>query len=147
MRLEIERRFSENPDLAFVECWYWVRKLQARFFAGDYASAMVASSRAQRVMWICVSQFETPEYLFYGALSQAACCHSAASGERQQHLRRYRSASQATPALGGELPGEFRESRRTGRGGDCPLRGPRARCRAPIRTGHPLGARKRLCPQ
>ena len=35
---------------------------------------------------VCVSQFETPEYLFYGALSQAACCHSAASGERQQHL-------------------------------------------------------------
>jgi PAS domain S-box-containing protein len=83
---EIERRFSENPDLAFVECWYWVRKLQARFFAGDYASAMKASSRAQRLMWICVSQFETPEYLFYSALSQAACCHSAASGERQQHL-------------------------------------------------------------
>jgi PAS domain S-box-containing protein len=83
---QIERRFSENPDLAFVECWYWVRKLQARFFAGDYASAMEASSRAQRVMWICISQFETPEYLFYGALSQAACCHSAASGERQQHL-------------------------------------------------------------
>jgi hypothetical protein len=24
--------------------------------------------------------------LFYSALSQAACCHSAASGERQQHL-------------------------------------------------------------
>ena len=83
---QIERRFSENPDLAFVECWYWVRKLQARFFAGDYASAMEASSRAQRVMWICISQFETPEYLFYGALSQAACCHSAAAGERQQHL-------------------------------------------------------------
>ena len=83
---QIERRFSENPDLAFVECWYWVRKLQARVFAGDYTSAMEASSKAQRVMWICVSQFETPEYLFYGALSQAACCHSAAPGERQQHL-------------------------------------------------------------
>jgi hypothetical protein len=37
-------------------------------------------------MWICVSQFETPEYLFYGALSHAASCHSAAAGERQQHL-------------------------------------------------------------
>ena len=40
----IERRFSENPDLAFVECWYWIRKLQARFFAGDYASAIEAWS-------------------------------------------------------------------------------------------------------
>ena len=41
----IERRLSDNPDLAFAECWYWIRKLQARFFAGDYASAIEASSR------------------------------------------------------------------------------------------------------
>ena len=32
------------------------------------------------------SQFETAEYHFYGALSQAASCDSAAAGERQQHL-------------------------------------------------------------
>src|SRR5262249_26547786 len=24
--LRIERRFSENPELALAECWYWVRK-------------------------------------------------------------------------------------------------------------------------
>jgi PAS domain S-box-containing protein len=82
----IERRFSENPDLAFVECWYWVRKLQARFFAGDYVSAIEASSRAQRLLWTSISQLETAEYHFYGALSQAASCNSAAAGERQQHL-------------------------------------------------------------
>src|SRR6266850_112680 len=82
----IERGFSQNPDLAFVEFWYWVRKLQARFFAGDYASAIEASSRAQRLLWASVSQFETAEYHFYDALSQAASCDSAAAGERQQHL-------------------------------------------------------------
>jgi PAS domain S-box-containing protein len=82
----IEHRFSENPDLAFVECWYWVRKLQARFFAGDYASAIKASSRAQRLLWTSVSQLETAEYHFYGALSQAASCDSAAADERRQHL-------------------------------------------------------------
>ena len=82
----IERRFSENPDLAFVECWYWVRKLQAHFFAGDYASAIEAASRAQRLLWTSVSQLETAEYHFFGALSQAAACDSAAVGERQQHL-------------------------------------------------------------
>src|SRR5713101_2829996 len=68
----IERRFSENPDLAFVECWYWVRKLQARFFAGEYASAIEASSRAQRLLWSSVSHFEKAEYVFYSALSHAA---------------------------------------------------------------------------
>src|ERR1700675_669833 len=82
----IERRFSENPDLAFVEFWYWVRKLQARFFAGDYASAIEASSRAQRLLWTSVSQFETAEYYFYGALSRAASCDSASPDQRRQHL-------------------------------------------------------------
>jgi PAS domain S-box-containing protein len=83
----IERRFSENPDLAFVECWYWVRKLQARFFAGDHASAIEASSRAHRLLWTSVSQLETAEYHFYAALAHTASCASAAAGEPQrQHL-------------------------------------------------------------
>jgi PAS domain S-box-containing protein len=82
----IERRFSENPDLAFVEFWYWVRKLQARFFAGDFASAIEASSRAQRLLWTSVSAFETAEYCFYEALSRAAYCDSSVAGGRQQHL-------------------------------------------------------------
>src|SRR3979409_2372208 len=55
--VRIERRFAENPDLAFGECWYRVRKLQARFFAGDYASAIKASSRAQRLLWTPPSTF------------------------------------------------------------------------------------------
>ena len=82
----IERRFLEDPNLAQSECWYWIRKLQARFFAGDYASASAASSRALRLLWTSDSQFEMAEYHFYGALSQAAVYGSAAAGERQQHL-------------------------------------------------------------
>jgi PAS domain S-box-containing protein len=82
----IERRFSQNPDLAFVEFWYWVRKLQARFFAGDYASAIEASSRAQRLLWTSVSQFETAEYHFFDALSRGASCDCAPAGERRQHM-------------------------------------------------------------
>ena len=126
-RRRIERRFSENPDLAFVECWYWIRKLQARFFAGDYASAIEASSRAQRLLWTSVSQFETAEYHFYGALSHAAVLQFRGSRRAAAAPGRYRCASQATPALGGELPGEFREPRRAGRRRDCSHRGPRAR--------------------
>src|SRR6202789_522583 len=83
----IERHFSEKADLAFVEFWYWVRKLQARFFARDYASAIEASSRAQFLLWSSVSAFEAAEYCFYDALSRATCCDSsAAGGGRQQHL-------------------------------------------------------------
>ena len=84
--VRIERRFSANPDLVFGECFYWIRKLQARFFAGDYASALEASSRAQRLLWSLGSQFETAEYQFYSALSHAASCDPVAAGERQKHL-------------------------------------------------------------
>jgi PAS domain S-box-containing protein len=82
----MERRFSSNSDLALPECWYWIRKLQARFFAGDYTAALEASSRAQRLLWTSPSMFETAEYHFYGALSQAASCESAAAGQRRQHV-------------------------------------------------------------
>src|SRR6202023_3595607 len=82
----IERRFSENPDLAFVECWYWIRKLQARFFAGDYVSATEASLRAQRLLWTSPTHFEKAEYVFYSALARAASCDGAPADQRQQHI-------------------------------------------------------------
>jgi PAS domain S-box-containing protein len=85
--LRIERRFSENPNLALAECWYWVRKLQARYFAGDYAAAADASSRAQRLLWTTPSHLETAEYHFYGALSRAAFCDLGAADQRQQHVQ------------------------------------------------------------
>ncbi len=84
--LWFERHFSNNPSLALPECWYWIRKLQARFLAGDYAVALEASSRAQRLLWTSASMFETAEYHFYGALAQAASCEPAWPDRRRQHL-------------------------------------------------------------
>ena len=84
--LRVERRLVGNPDLARAECWYWIRKGQARFFAGDNAAAVDASSKAQKLLWASPSNFEVAEHCFYGALSLAACCDSAAAGERQQHV-------------------------------------------------------------
>jgi len=73
--------------LILAETCYWVRKLQARFFAGDYAAAVDASSRARRLPWTFVAPFEeTPEHHFYGALSRAARCSSAAADQRVPHL-------------------------------------------------------------
>src|SRR5262249_33816209 len=45
-----ESRFAGNPNLQHAECWYWIRKLQASFFAGDYAAAIRSSSRAERLL-------------------------------------------------------------------------------------------------
>jgi PAS domain S-box-containing protein len=82
----IERRLAANPDLALAEFFYWTRKLQARFFAGDYGPAIEASLKAELLLWSAFSQLETAEYHYYSALSQAAACASAAAGARQQHL-------------------------------------------------------------
>jgi PAS domain S-box-containing protein len=84
--LRVERRFASNPELARAECWYWIRKMQARFFAGDYAAAVEASLKAQRLLWTSPSLLETAEYCFYGALSRAASCDSATAGQRQQDV-------------------------------------------------------------
>src|SRR5215813_11613631 len=81
-----ERHLSNDPGVAEVECWYSIRKLQGRFFAGDYASAIAASLIAQRMLWTSPSQFETAEFRFYGALSYAASWDSASADEKQRHL-------------------------------------------------------------
>jgi predicted ATPase/signal transduction histidine kinase/GAF domain-containing protein len=82
----LERHFASLPALALPECWYWIRKLQARFFAGDYLAAIEASSHAEALLWVSASFFEVAEYHFYSALSRAACVNSATAGDRQRHV-------------------------------------------------------------
>ena len=84
--LRFERHLASNSLLALAEFWYWARKLQARFLASDYASAVDASLHAQRLLWTSPSQSETAEFRFYGALSHAACWDSALRDQRQQHF-------------------------------------------------------------
>jgi PAS domain S-box-containing protein len=73
----IEQHFASVPAATLPQCWYWIRKLQARFFAGDYDGALDASSKAKRFLWAAPSIFETAEYHFYSALAHAAACDSA----------------------------------------------------------------------
>jgi PAS domain S-box-containing protein len=85
--LQIERPLSSsNPVLAIAASWYWIRKLQARYIAGDYTTAMDAASKALRLLWTTSAHVEEAEYHFYGALTRAALCNSAPDGERQQHI-------------------------------------------------------------
>ena len=73
-------------------CFYWILKLQARFFAGDYAAALEASLKARRLLWTSASHLETAEYHFYSALARAAAIHSmtisfAEVSAKEEHLR------------------------------------------------------------
>jgi predicted ATPase/GAF domain-containing protein len=83
--LQFERHLSSDPRLGFAACWYWTRKLQARFFAGDYAVAVDASLNAQRLLWTSRGFLETAEAHFYGALSHAASCDAAFPVQYREH--------------------------------------------------------------
>jgi PAS domain S-box-containing protein len=80
-----EQHLGENPRLAPAACRYWIRKLQARFHAQDYASAIAAAAKAHSVQRR-QSFFEVAEYPFYSALAHAALCNSAFADERARHL-------------------------------------------------------------
>jgi PAS domain S-box-containing protein len=83
---QFEDHLRNDSRLALPECWYWVRKLQARVFANDYASAIEAASKAQHLIWTSPSFFEVAEFHFYSAVARAAQCEAAPTGERAGHL-------------------------------------------------------------
>jgi PAS domain S-box-containing protein len=81
-----EQHLQSDPRLALPECWYWIRKLQARVYANDCASALDAASKAEKLLWTSPSFFEMAEYHFYGALARAVQHDAASISERHQHL-------------------------------------------------------------
>ena len=85
---DLERNLAGNPALSLTECWYYIRKLQARFLAGEYADALQAASSAEPMLWSTVSLLEIVEYHFYDALCHAAVYESATADDRQDHLAR-----------------------------------------------------------
>src|SRR5258705_6837608 len=72
----VEQRFARNPDVAPAEFWYWNRKLQARFLAGDYAAAIDASARAQPLVRKSLASLEAASDHFSSPLARAAACDS-----------------------------------------------------------------------
>jgi PAS domain S-box-containing protein len=81
-----ERHLASDPALAQPECFYWVRKLQALFFAADYVSALDASLKAEPLLWTAPSNLEIADYHFFGGLCRAASWDSAFPDQRQRHF-------------------------------------------------------------
>jgi PAS domain S-box-containing protein len=85
---DLERELAGNPALALPKCWYYIRKLQARFLAGEYVEALEAASRAHPMLRNTVSLLEIVEYHFYDALCHAAVHESASLADREYHRER-----------------------------------------------------------
>src|SRR5580658_364628 len=73
---------SQSP---MVSSWYWIAKLQARFFAGDFVSAIEASAKALPFLWRSPG-LDFAEYEFYSALARAGLWDSAMPDRRQEHF-------------------------------------------------------------
>ena len=79
---QFERHLEADPGVAIATCFYWINKLQARFFAADYVSAIAAAAKAQRLLWTLPSCIEIADYHFYAALACAARSDTASTDEQ-----------------------------------------------------------------
>jgi PAS domain S-box-containing protein len=69
-----------------VICLYWIRKLKARYLAGDYAEAQAAADKAKALLGISSVQLQLFDYFYYAALTVAAL-HEEASADQQSSWR------------------------------------------------------------
>ena len=81
-----EAHFDADPGLAFAECWYWIRKLEARVHARAFDDALAAAGRAARLLWTSPGHFEVAEYHLFAALAHAGSHDTARGAERAAHL-------------------------------------------------------------
>ncbi|OEU80188.1 MAG: hypothetical protein BA872_10210 [Desulfobacterales bacterium C00003060] len=67
---EFEKHLNSNR-MSITVCWYYIRKLQARYMSDNYEDAMEAAKRANSLLWSSVFHVEVPEYYFFYALTLA----------------------------------------------------------------------------
>ena len=80
---DFEQHLAENRSLDIAACWYWIRKAQARFLAGDVPAALAAMRCAKPLLWTSSGHLEMAQYHFCGALIRAAACGENANAEEQ----------------------------------------------------------------
>ncbi|MBV9873908.1 MAG: AAA family ATPase [Verrucomicrobia bacterium] len=81
-----ERHLERDPHLANPACRYWMRKLQARLYAGNHRSAVEAAERAERLLWAMPPSIELPDYQFHAALARSGYYVDAPPDEQRCHL-------------------------------------------------------------
>ena len=103
---QFEQHLS-SERVSYSNGWYWIRKLQARFFAGDYAAALDAAARAQELLWSQPTELARSEYRFFSALAHAAVCDSADASEHAQHLEAMASRHRHLEILAENCPENY----------------------------------------
>jgi PAS domain S-box-containing protein len=84
--VRFERHLERDPHLANPACRYWIRKLQARLYAGNHKSAVEAAEKAEQLLWAMPSSIELPDYHFHAALARSGHYVDAPPDEQRRHL-------------------------------------------------------------
>jgi PAS domain S-box-containing protein len=105
--LAFERHLENDSGVAMASCWYWIRKLQAFFFAGDYNSAITSAAKARTLLWTSPAFFVICEYHFYSALAWAAQYDDAPPDQRPEYLEMLSAHHKQLEARAEDCPENF----------------------------------------
>ncbi len=104
--IAFERHLASNPALKDAEFLYWTSKAEARFFAGDYASAADASMKV-RQQQPRVIVLEPAFFHFYSALSHAASWDSSLPDKQRDHFEALRASHRQLIVWSEHCPDNF----------------------------------------
>lgn len=102
-----EAHLESDARQTLAQCFYWIRKLQACIFAGDFTAASAAAEKAEAGLWTSRGFFENAEYRLYAALAHAGCWATASAQERAGHLAALRGHSEKLAAWAESCPENF----------------------------------------
>jgi PAS domain S-box-containing protein len=106
--IAFERHLASNPALKDAEFLYWTSKAEARFFAGDYASAADASLKV-RQQQPRVIVLEPAFFHFYSALSHAASWDSSLPDKQRDHFEALRASHRQLIVWSEHCPDNFED--------------------------------------
>ncbi len=99
-----ERTYGGIPVLALPMCWYWVRRQQALFLAGDPYGSVKAAESAEPLLWVADVYLEFAEHHFYAALARAECLDSTDEGARPKLRERLEANLERLKVFGENSP-------------------------------------------
>ena len=104
-----EAHLEADPGLKIATCWYFIRKMQAHVFEGDFAAALAAEAKAAPLTWTTGGHFELVDYHFYAALAHAGAHDGVASREEgARHLAALHDHHRALRIWADNCPKNFR---------------------------------------
>jgi signal transduction histidine kinase/tetratricopeptide (TPR) repeat protein len=72
--------------IRLVACWYYIIKLQAKFWFGDYEEALAAASKAEPLLWTSRTVIQLVDYYYYCALALSSHYYQVSPDKQTEYL-------------------------------------------------------------